>query len=222
MCFIILASGAAIGPCAAGLAHVLHNRLSSCQVHFGSGVALWSRASTSKMRAILLGWPIWLVLIALLSTRAADAAVAPKRAPIGAGSKAAASPRPTAKPSPRLPAVDRRVFNLGGLIVNVYGLSLLAPVVNGSTPDINVLIHMHGRTRSAMLEEPLVKTLYGNVREQMTANPSGSKNDFLVVSFDAPNHGNRTTLPFGQRGYNAGNMQFAYVSDTHAALINMQ
>ncbi|WFD43272.1 hypothetical protein MPSI1_001933 [Malassezia psittaci] len=109
------------------------------------------------------------------------------------------------------PEVSRRVLNIGGFIVNIYGLEYLAPIVDNTTPNITLLIHMHGRTRSAMMEEPLVKTYFAEVRSHMTADPAGSKNDFLIASFDGPNHGNRTTLPMAQSGYSSGNLQFVYV-----------
>lgn len=112
---------------------------------------------------------------------------------------------------PKPPPVDKRSLNVGGLVANVYGLEKLAPIKDGSAPDIHVLIHLHGRTRSAEVEEPLTKNFYGNVRGYMTGDPAGSKNDFLVVSFDAPNHGHRTTLKKGQVGYEDGNKQFGYV-----------
>ncbi|WFC99181.1 hypothetical protein MYAM1_001925 [Malassezia yamatoensis] len=106
------------------------------------------------------------------------------------------------------PEVSRRVLNIGGFIVNVYGLEYLAPIVDDTTPNITLLIHMHGRTRSAMMEEPLVKTYFAEVRSHITADPAGSKNDFLIASFDGPNHGNRTTLPMAQNGFSKGNLQF--------------
>ena len=104
----------------------------------------------------------------------------------------------------------------------MYGLDLLAPVVNNTTPDITVLVHMHGRSKSAMIEQPLVESLYSNVRGHMTADPAGSKNDFLIVTYDAPDHGNRTTEKSEQGGFETGNEEFGYVARTDPAWTSMR
>ncbi|PKI84508.1 hypothetical protein MVES1_001826 [Malassezia vespertilionis] len=101
--------------------------------------------------------------------------------------------------------VDKKVVFIGGLPVNVYGLEFLAPPVNGTVPDVHVMIYLHGRTRSAMNEEPIVEIMYGNVRQYMTKDPQGSKKDLLIASFDQPNHGARMTDPLEQDGFDSGN-----------------
>lgn len=148
---------------------------------------------------------LWFVLLGLLMLPGSQANL-PSPAPLPPP-----PPPPNSKPLPQPMPVSKRIFNLGGLVVNVYGLDLLAPEVNGTKPDISVLIHMHGRSHSALDEEPLVQILFGNVRQHMTDDPARSKNDFLLATFDAPDHGNRTTMKQEQDDYSTGNKQFGYV-----------
>jgi len=102
---------------------------------------------------------------------------------------------PKAKPPPSPAAVSRDVVNIAGFPVYVYGLKELAPPVNGTVPEVAVVVYMHGRHKSAMIEDSIVRILYGNIRQHMTANPAGSAKDLLIVSYDGLNHGNRTTDP---------------------------
>ena len=100
---------------------------------------------------------------------------------------------PGSAPLPPPAKVSRHIYDLAGLPVNVYGLDELSKKVQGKAPPVAVVIFLHGRTRSALIEDFLVRILYGNIRKHMDANPAGSTKDLLMVSFDARNHGNRST-----------------------------
>lgn len=98
-------------------------------------------------------------------------------------------------PAPPPPPVTYQNVSLASFPVRVYGLEDLAPPVNGTVPPVTVAIYMHGRFESADIADPLVRSLYASTRQHMVADPAGSLRDFLLVSFDALNHGARTRDP---------------------------
>jgi len=124
---------------------------------------------------------------------------------------------PQAKPPPPPDSVSREEINISGFPVNVYGLKELAPPVNGTVPEVATVVYMHGRGKSAMDEDAIIRILYGNVRQHMMANPAGSAKDLLIVSFDALNHGSRMTDPNQRLGLQQ-NPRF--LVDLYAVMLN--
>lgn len=124
---------------------------------------------------------------------------------------------PTSKPPPPPDAVSRKEINISGFPVYVYGVDELAPPMNGTVPEVAIVIYMHGRNKSAKMEDSLVRLLYGNIRQHMVADPAGSAKDVLIVSFDALNHGARTTDPI-QRQSLFENPRF--LVDMYAVMLN--
>ncbi|WFC95179.1 hypothetical protein MBRA1_001826 [Malassezia brasiliensis] len=98
--------------------------------------------------------------------------------------------------------------DVAGLPVNVYGLNNLTPGSGTNAPDVCISIHMHGRTGSAKNEDGLARELYQNT---MDARQSirGRTRDFLLVTFDSRDHGQRKTNPEAQKSWKEGNKTHA-------------
>ena len=113
---------------------------------------------------------------------------------------------PSGGSQPNVTQVD-----IAGLPVNVYGLNNLTPGSGNNVPDVCISIHMHGRTGSAKNEDGLARELYQNT---MNARQSmgGRTRDFLLVTFDSRDHGQRKTNPEAQKSWKEGNKTHAYVS----------
>lgn len=128
------------------------------------------------------------------------------------------------KPYKYAPELSKTRISVGGLPVNVFGLSELTPSTSRAlrprVPDVAVVIHMHGRGGSADKEERIVRHLWDCVNrsrartQRQGAPPSsdqagGDQREFLLVSFDARNHGHRLTDAVGQKGWKQGNKRHA-------------
>ncbi|PWN29298.1 hypothetical protein BDZ90DRAFT_230191 [Jaminaea rosea] len=105
-------------------------------------------------------------------------------------------------------------FDIAGLPIIVYGLSELTLSTSSSTaprpPDVCVSFHLHGRGGDAKNEDHICRGIYqratSNVAASSTSQPA---RELLVVTFDARNHGHRTTNSLGQKGWGVGNKQHA-------------
>ncbi|KAE8260274.1 hypothetical protein A4X13_0g445 [Tilletia indica] len=141
------------------------------------------------------------------------------------------------------PSLSVKVFDVGGLPVNVFGLDELSPVLSRSTatrpPEVCVIIHLHGRGGSARNEEAIVRQLYHSLSQHRNAHegraaksssgrsrqanggrggpgpaqlgaeqPQGTR-EFVIVSFDARNHGHRLTNELGQKSWKDQNPEHA-------------
>ncbi|CCF53447.1 hypothetical protein NDA11_005094 [Ustilago hordei] len=120
-------------------------------------------------------------------------------------------------------SISKSIVDLAGLPVNVFGLSELTPAPSRASapppPPVCVVIHMHGRGGTADKEEKIARQLYDRIardksdyQAQQNAGmvPTSSiQRDHLVVTFDARNHGHRTTNPEGQKAWKQGNTQHA-------------
>ncbi|WFD25969.1 hypothetical protein MNAN1_000942 [Malassezia nana] len=104
-------------------------------------------------------------------------------------------------PEPSCTTVD-----VAGLPVHVYGLEQLTPARQGGPPEVCIAFHMHGRTGSAKKEDSLVRELYRNTMMERAALVGSPRvRDFLLVTFDQRNHGDRKTNPRGQKSWKEGN-----------------
>ncbi|WFD22623.1 hypothetical protein MEQU1_001297 [Malassezia equina] len=111
------------------------------------------------------------------------------------------------------------IVNVAGLPVYVYGLEQLTPARQGGVPEVCIAIHMHGRTGSAKKEDSLVRGLYRNtMAERLSLVGSPRVRDFLLVTFDQRNHGERRTNPLGQKSWKEGNATHGYVHDTYISI----
>ncbi|SPO21937.1 uncharacterized protein UTRI_01924_B [Ustilago trichophora] len=119
--------------------------------------------------------------------------------------------------------ISKSIVDIAGLPVNVFGLDELTPAPSRASapppPPVCVVIHMHGRGGSADNEEKIARQLYDRIardkedyqvqqNEGMVAT-SSIQRDHLIVTFDARNHGDRTTNPEGQRAWKQGNTRHA-------------
>ena len=111
------------------------------------------------------------------------------------------------------------IVNVAGLPVHVYGLEQLTPPHQGAVPEVCITFHMHGRTGSAKNEDSLVRELYRNtMAERASLEGSPRVRDFLLVTFDQRNHGERKTYPLGQKTWKEGNPTHGYVHLTHISI----
>ncbi|WFD30937.1 hypothetical protein MSPP1_001963 [Malassezia sp. CBS 17886] len=117
-------------------------------------------------------------------------------------------PPPDSAPLPPVPKLQRRVLNMAGLPIFIYGMADLTPPANDTSRPIHVNIHLNGRLHSANDEDPLVRVLYGNIRAHMVADRARTQKDLLMISFDARDHGKRTTNRKKQDGWCCGNPTF--------------
>lgn len=107
---------------------------------------------------------------------------------------------------------SRDTFDIAGLPVFVYGLSQLSPPTEKGCPEVCIAIHMHGRTGSAKREDDLARELWRSTMSARAALPSSHRvRDFLLVTFDQRNHGERKTNPRGQKSWKEGNPTHGYV-----------
>lgn len=105
-------------------------------------------------------------------------------------------------------------FDIAGLPIIVYGLNELTPSASSSTaprpPDVCVSFHLHGRGGDAKNEDHICRGIYQRAASNVAASsPSQPARELLVVTFDARNHGHRTTNSLGQKGWGVGNKQHA-------------
>ncbi|KAI3478692.1 hypothetical protein L1887_59329 [Cichorium endivia] len=120
-------------------------------------------------------------------------------------------------------SVSKSIVDLAGLPVNVFGLSELTPAPSRASapppPPVCVVIHLHGRGGTADNEEKIARQLYDRIardkdryraqQEEGMVATSSIQRDHIVVTFDARNHGHRTTNPEGQKAWKQGNTQHA-------------
>lgn len=105
-----------------------------------------------------------------------------------------------------VPEPSCTVVDVAGLPVHVYGLEQLTPARQGGVPEVCIAFHMHGRTGSAKKEDSLVRELYRNTMMERAALVGTPRvRDFLLVTFDQRNHGDRKTNPRGQKSWKEGN-----------------
>lgn len=131
-------------------------------------------------------------------------AFGPARAPLVPGSPYPRFPNP--------PIVSKHTVNIAGLVVNIFGLDDLAQVPKGvPPPPIHAAFYMHGRTRSADFEETHARYLYSTVRQYMVGDPAGSAKDFLLLTFDARDHGARMNDLTEQGSWASGNPNYVCV-----------
>ncbi|WFD30938.1 hypothetical protein MSPP1_001964 [Malassezia sp. CBS 17886] len=100
-------------------------------------------------------------------------------------------------------------FDLAGLPVHVYGLEQMTPMSPRGVPDVCISIHMHGRTGSSRKEDELVRELWHDTMVERHNLGSVRTRDFLLVTFDSRNHGERKTNPTGQKSWKEGNSKHA-------------
>lgn len=130
---------------------------------------------------------------------------------------------PTSKPFTYAPHLSKIQLNVGGLPVWVFGLDELTPASSRALapepPNVCIAVHMHGRGGSADNEERIVRQVWDRVarskRQYSGQSPNGAsvpdeeagqrQREFLIVSFDARNHGHRMTNEEGQKGWKQGN-----------------
>lgn len=127
--------------------------------------------------------------------------------------------------------ISKSIVNLAGLPVNVFGLSELTPVPSRASapppPPVCVIIHMHGRGGSADNEEKIARQLYDRIAREKSSfraqqdhgliATSSMVRDHLVVTFDARNHGQRTTNLLGQKAWKQGNK--AHAMDLYGMIV---
>lgn len=116
-------------------------------------------------------------------------------------------------------AVSKYVVDVAGLPVNVFGLNELTMAASRASapppPDVCIIVHLHGRGGSADNEEKIARQLYDRIgRNKNLARSQGisagrEQRDHLIVTFDARNHGHRTTNPEGQKAWKQGNDRHA-------------
>lgn len=120
------------------------------------------------------------------------------------------------------PQLSKTKLDIGGLPVNVFGLDELTPSSSRSSavppPEVCLAIHMHGRGGSADNEEELVRHLYDRVQRSAQERGLATK-EFLIVNFDARNHGHRMTSEKGQQGWKQGNQHHAM--DLYSMIVGM-
>lgn len=93
----------------------------------------------------------------------------------------------TSAPPPLLP----HRLTVGGLALNVYGLPLLRRTAHA--PAVSVLFFLHGRQGSAAalnVSQPFAR-LFHYATEQGEVEDVVPRRQLLVVTMDAPNHGER-------------------------------
>lgn len=123
---------------------------------------------------------------------------------------------PPLRPFKYAPTLSKKLVNIGGLPVSVYGLDELTPASSRalapSPPEVCIAIHMHGRGGTANNEEKIVRQIWDRVdrdrKQWLQKNPQGRYSDlkeFLIVGFDSRNHGHRLTNEVGQKGWKQGN-----------------
>lgn len=133
-----------------------------------------------------------------------------------------------ARPFKYAPNLSKTKMDIGGLPVNIFGLEELTPASSRALaptpPDLCIAIHMHGRGGSADNEEKIVRQIWDRVNrskkqyiQQSQGQQSNSTFEFLVVSFDARNHGHRTTNEIGQKGWKQGNK--AHAMDLYSMIV---
>lgn len=125
------------------------------------------------------------------------------------------------KPFKFAPNLSKTKRNIGGLNVNIFGLEELTLASSRSSaaspPDLCIAIHMHGRGGSADNEEKIVRQIWDRVerskrqyaQQSQRHNSSDAMLEFLMISFDARNHGHRMTNETGQKGWKQGNKDHA-------------
>lgn len=92
--------------------------------------------------------------------------------------------------SPAPPLVPHRL-TVGGLALNVYGLPLLRRTAEA--PAVSVLFFLHGRQGSAAalnISQPFAR-FFHYATEQAEVEEVVPTRQLLVVTMDAPNHGER-------------------------------
>lgn len=120
----------------------------------------------------------------------------------GAGAHASAG---RSSGGPSVTTVD-----LAGLTVYVHGLKELTPPSQAGVPDVCVAVHMHGRTGSARHERTLANELWTNTQHERQVLGQGQRTrDFLLVTFDSRDHGERITNPEAQKSWKEGNSTHA-------------
>ncbi|KIS70572.1 uncharacterized protein UMAG_11367 [Mycosarcoma maydis] len=119
--------------------------------------------------------------------------------------------------------ISKAAVDVAGLPVNVFGLDELTPAPSRASappaPPVCVVIHMHGRGGSADNEERIARQLYDRISRDKAAYraqqnggliaTTSMQRDHLLVTFDARNHGHRTTNPEGQKAWKQGNTRHA-------------
>jgi dienelactone hydrolase len=123
----------------------------------------------------------------------------------------------------RAPHLSKTEIDIGGLPINVFGLEQLTPSFSRASapppPEVCVAIHMHGRLGSADNEEDLVRHLFERVHKSAEEDGKRPAREFLIVNFDARNHGHRMTNETGQKGWRQGNVLHAL--DLYAMIVGM-
>lgn len=108
--------------------------------------------------------------------------------------------------------LSKTSLNIGGLPVNVFGLDELSPSPSRASapppPEVCVAIHVHGRGGSADNEEDIVRHLWDRV-QRSCSEMGEARREFLIVNFDARNHGHRLTSEIGQKGWKQENKMHA-------------
>lgn len=111
---------------------------------------------------------------------------------------------------PKVGDPDRVSVDVAGLPVYVYGMQQLTASDARGTPEVCIVIHMHGRTGSARKEDTLARELWRNTMAARSVLAQGSRmRDFLLVTFDQRNHGERMTHAKGQKTWKDGNANHA-------------
>lgn len=110
--------------------------------------------------------------------------------------------------------VSKTQMDIGGLPINIFGMQELSPRMASSAasppPEVCLIFHLHGRTGSAFNEEKICRQLWDRIKRD--SDQFGSQREHLIVSFDARNHGHRTTNQLGQSGWKEGNEKHAWVA----------
>lgn len=116
---------------------------------------------------------------------------------------------------PKHKNISRDQVNLAGFVAYVYGLEQLSQK-HGKKPEVTVVIYMHGRYQDALASDDIVRDLYSHIRDLKKSETKKGR-DFLIVSFDAQDHGSRLTDPLERSDLDV-NPRFLY--DHYAILLN--